>query len=499
MAAQNDDSWLDTSDRQTVIAAFNREFGTSTVAQFWQAGSGCDAGSTSAIHRKTVFSRVNFFRSLAGVPGTVTENPQYSAKAQEAALMVARSGRLSHEPDSSFTCLTGDASEAAASSNLYLGLTGPDAINGYVRDEGVGDVGHRSVLLHPQTREMGTGDIPSGPSTHAANALWVFDDNVLGASVSTRESEGFVAWPPRGFVPSEVVYPAWSFALEGADFTNATVRMTHRGAEVPLTVSYRGSGAGAPHPAIVWQPDVDTNPSDDETYQVTVTGVAGTNSSFDYAVTLLDTNVTVASGEEFIPFVNRAHKDFLGRPASAAELDYWSGQLAGGLDRYGFVSELSSSDAWTHAVVDQLYRNTLGRPADEGGAAFWSRELRAGTPVATVAAAFYGSQEYVDAKGTTYEPWVADLYAVLLDRSVDAAGLTYWAGLAEDEGSGAVAHQLYQSEESRRARVTDLYQKFLGRDPDSAGLTYWAEQLSSGDDLALAANLAASAEYFNES
>ena len=57
--------------------------------------------------------------------------------------------------------------------------------------------------------------------------------------------------------------------------------------------------------------------------------------------------------------------------------------------------------------------------------------------------------------------------------------------------------RFYQSDESRRTRVQALYQELLGRGTDNGGETFWAGVLSNGDDLALAANLAASDEYFN--
>jgi hypothetical protein len=37
----------------------------------------------------------------------------------------------------------------------------------------------------------------------------------------------------------------------------------------------------------------------------------------------------------------------------------------------------------------------------------------------------------------------------------------------------------------------------LGRNPDPGGLTYWTGRILNDGDLALAANLAGSAEYFN--
>jgi uncharacterized protein YkwD len=491
-------SWLDTSSRAAVINAYNTEFGRPAASPDWSGtASSCAPGATSAAHRSSVLQRVNFFRSLAGVPAKITENAAFSAAAQQAALMVARSGRVSHNPDPSYVCRTPAAVDAAGLSNLFLGFSGVDAINGYVRDEGIDDVGHRAVLLHPPTRQMGTGDVPSTASTHAANTLYAFDEHAFEPATAVRESEGFIAWPPRGHVPADLVYPTWSLTMNDTDFTSATVAVSSNGTPIPLTVSHRGSGVGAPSPSISWVPTVSNREPNDRTYDVVVNGatVNGTQRVFRYSVTVLGRDATTTFGREFDPYVDRAHQDFLDRPATSAELDRWSLQLASGLSRYSFVRDLSSSAAWTNTVIDKLYLDTLGRSADAEGRTYWARKLQTGTPVASVAAAFYGSPEYVQRKGATFEPWVADLYVVLLGRDADDAGLAYWAGLATSDGSGVVAYRLYQSQESRSGRVIELYQRFLGRGPDAAGLAYWVEQLASGDDLALAASLAASAEY----
>ncbi len=42
-----------------------------------------------------------------------------------------------------------------------------------------------------------------------------------------------------------------------------------------------------------------------------------------------------------------------------------------------------------------------------------------------------------------------------------------------------------------------LYRDLLGRSADAAGEDFWSSVLANGDDLALAANLAASDEYFS--
>jgi hypothetical protein len=46
-------------------------------------------------------------------------------------------------------------------------------------------------------------------------------------------------------------------------------------------------------------------------------------------------------------------------------------------------------------------------------------------------------------------------------------------------------------------RVAHLYRVLLERNPDGAGQAFWADQLLRQDDVALAALLAASDEYFN--
>src|SRR3954464_7620558 len=70
---------------------------------------------------------------------------------------------------------------------------------------------------------MGTGDVPSsGPADDpypAANELCVFDGNTFGPRPATREE--YVAWPPPGYVPYQVVGPRWSFAY-GCSTTTAT-------------------------------------------------------------------------------------------------------------------------------------------------------------------------------------------------------------------------------------------------------------------------------------
>ncbi len=496
--------WSDTASRSQVIAAYQAEFSKPTPDPGWTGNRAtCASGTTSQTYRNAIFDRINWFRGMAGVPVGVTENASYTAGAQQAALMMSETGQLSHTPSPSFSCYTSAGAAAAGSSNLYLGRTGPDAITGYMFDPGANNapVGHRNWILHPTTRQMGTGDIPAAGGW-ASNVLWVFDD-VFGPQPALREAEGFVAWPPRGYVPGEVVYPRWSLALRAGDFTSASVSMSRVNADgstqaVSSPVEFRNGTSGAPSSIIVWQPvGIDTSPAIDTTYRVTVSGVGsgGATKSFTYEVIVIGEQPAQVTNVDYEPFIKNAYKDFLGRYPSANEIADWNMKLNSGTTRYAFVLALAESDEWTAYVIDQMYLDTLGRPADVGGKAYWADRMRNGLTVAEVAAQFYGSPEYLANEGNSYNAWLVDLYSELLYRSPDSGGLNYWLAQVEEKGTSSVAGSFYQSQESRRARVDALFVKLLDRSPDPSGRDYWAEVLLNGDDISLAANLAASAEY----
>ncbi len=198
-------------------------------------GSTSVAGSTSSAFKEAVILRINAMRALAGVPATVTLLDTYSAKDQQAALMMSVNDQLNHSPPSTWICYTADGALAAGNSNLDLADNGPHAIsNGYIADFGDpnGAVGHRRWILYPQTQTMGTGDVPSLGVNYAANATWVIDSHFYDPRPPTRTP--YVAWPAEGYMPAPLIYPRWSYSYPGADFSHATVTMTRDGAPVAV-------------------------------------------------------------------------------------------------------------------------------------------------------------------------------------------------------------------------------------------------------------------------
>lgn len=545
-AHSNTGAWLDTSDREAVLESYTAEFDAPVPDIGWTGSlDSCMVGTTNPAFRSATIDRVNWFRSIAGVPATITENAEASARAQEAAVMNWATNDIDHEPAATadFLCRTDLAATTAHTSNLYLGRSGPRAIDGYILDPGPGNVsvGHRNWILSPTGNQFGTGDVPSvpgapkyGPGYQSTNVLVVHDDDFAMPSPTLREPSDFVAWPARGYVPADVVFERWSFGIRDAEMSGGAVTTEHfvNGSfiTVPSETVHNGASQGAPLNTIVWEPALDfptedndhgimplLTPHEDQLYRITVSGVVvdGESTTFTYEVIVIgDEAAAFPSADELadIPsesvqsppegllvgddaFTNAAFNDFLNRDALPTELLDWSSELASGTSRFVLVTNLTQREEWIGVIVDRMYRETLDRDSDAAGRAFWIDRVQDGMTVSEIAAGFYSSPEYAD--DGTVEMWIEDLYAELLGRAPDAAGLAHYVRMRETAGPEAVASEIYQSEESRRARVQGLYQELLGRSADAGGETYWATQLLDGDDLALAANHAASDEYYD--
>ncbi|HZI33817.1 MAG TPA: hypothetical protein VFF11_15870, partial [Candidatus Binatia bacterium] len=239
----------------------------------------------------------------------ITLNSAESVKDQAAAVMMSEHGALQHVGNwTGWDCFSSDGTNASANSNLALGNYGPDAITAYIWDFGANnyEVGHRRWILYPQTQIMGTGDVPPQSSYYSANATWVFDANYGGPRPATRTP--YVTWPPAGYVPYQVVFPQWSFALSNADLSASTVTMTSNG--VPVAITQQSYVTGFGENTVVWYPtslDPTTGTKfpfngTDTVYSVTVNNVvtsAGTK-SFSYAVTVFDPATT---GTDYAPLV----------------------------------------------------------------------------------------------------------------------------------------------------------------------------------------------------
>ncbi len=300
---------VNTASREEVRSFYNAIFPSSDGVPMDTTAdvSTCTAGTNSTAFQEAVLRRINWYRAMAGVPASVTLNNSNNTNDQQMAVMISANNTLSHTPPPSWTCFTGAGAHAASNSNIAIGSDGADSITGYIWDFGSNnyEVGHRRWLLYPQTQVMGTGDVPAVGGYNSANATWVFDANLFGPRPPTRQP--YVAWPPTGYVPYQVVFPQWSLAVSNANLSAATVTMTSNGVAVAVSMQLYTTGYG--ENTLVWvpmglDPTVDTTVfpfnGTDTVYSVTVNNIVMGASHFNisYNVTLFDPAVP---GTDFVP------------------------------------------------------------------------------------------------------------------------------------------------------------------------------------------------------
>lgn len=285
---------INVNDRAAVIAAYEAEFNRVEPPIEWTGNvATCNGGTTSVAYQQSILQRANWLRRMAGVPD-VAYNTALNAQQQAGALISAAEGKLDHFPAQTAKCWTQSGFNSTRSSNLYLGVNGASAMNGYVHDPGANNAaaGHRWWLLHTGLNSISSGDIPDSATHSKSNSLHVFD-YVWNPSQAPRD--GFVAWPPPGYVPDDVVYPRWSLVDYGnsagvkSNFTNATVTVT--GPSGPIPVSYEHKAQGS----IVFIPTgfelAPMQVTTDQTYTVNITGATGGSvSTYTYSVTIVPTN-----------------------------------------------------------------------------------------------------------------------------------------------------------------------------------------------------------------
>jgi hypothetical protein len=269
----------------------------------------CFPGENSQQFIQAVALRINWYRAMAGLPAAVTLDPIYSTGSQQVAVMISANHILNHNPPTNYDCYNTNMAHFAGG-NQAEGVNGADAVEAYINDYGTNnfEVGHRRWLLFPQTLVMGTGDVPSSDdgTNAAANSIWVFDSSINDPRPATRQP--FVSWPPAGFVPYQVTYPRWSFALSNADLSLATVTMTSNGVPINVTTNLYETGYGENTIVFLPQGSVDggTFPFNgaDTVYGVTVTniGIVSENTTnyiaMSYSVTVFDPAVP---GADYIP------------------------------------------------------------------------------------------------------------------------------------------------------------------------------------------------------
>jgi hypothetical protein len=267
--------------------------------------SSCTPGDNGSDFELAELRRINWFRAMAGMPASIYLDPVDDWGSQQMAVIISANNALNHDPPTNYTCYNTFAASYAGGDQA-LGADGAEATTLFIWDYGANnsEVGHRRWLLYPEEVVMGIGDVLGEGTNAAANLTYVFDPRSFGTRPATRQP--YVSWPPEGYVPYQVVFPYWSFAISNADFSGATVSMTSNG--VPVSTVIQPYKVGFGENTLVWVPmglDATTGGTSfpfsgtDTVYRVTVSNINnnGSNAGYSYNVTVFDPAV---AGTDYI-------------------------------------------------------------------------------------------------------------------------------------------------------------------------------------------------------
>lgn len=282
-----------------------------------------------------------------------------------------------------------------------------------------------------------------------------------------------------------------------ADPTASVARLAHPVVDPRFTlVSPKGK-------APTWEQFGNGNWATDPTYASKVLGIYDQILAWaaQHPSTTTTTSTVPPADGRFAPFatadalVVQAHRDLLGREATAGERSAGASALEGGaFDGPSYLATLIGGEGADHAEpVARLYLSALGRLPDRSGLQYWTRRHAAGMRLAWLADQFLASSEFQRRYGDPTDPaFVELLYQNVLGRASDPAGADYWSRRISGGAVGRTDLLVQFSESPEHARDTAatveasiVYLGMLLRAPDPSVLGWWTTKRSGGSPLAV--------------
>ncbi|HEV3341819.1 MAG TPA: DUF4214 domain-containing protein, partial [Pirellulales bacterium] len=189
---------------------------------------------------------------------------------------------------------------------------------------------------------------------------------------------------------------------------------------------------------------------------------------------------------------------------------FWTQQLASGAPISAVAQAIGhSAEYYANFVIKPDYLKLLGRAADDAGVQFWTTQMQNGLTDQQLAADLAASDEFFNTAGgnTNTINWVDAVYKLLLGRTADPGGETYWnnqlTALMKSESAHDARLQIAQAIAGSQENNTDLinadYFHFLGRAADPPGLAYWLKQFAAGKtNEDVIAGFTGSPEYYKD-
>ncbi len=270
----------------------------------------CNEGVLKDSEKQKVLQQVNYIRKIHGL-NPVTYNNNYDKRTAKAALIIASTEGLDHQPPNTAKCYSPDGYNGSDSSNLYITKysgsgfpTSESSINQWMVDANVQPCGHRRWIINPFLKYISFGRV-DGPSTQnpgwgvTGMTIWVISGDK--ADLSTWDSN-FVAYPyhnyPKSFYfdnQNRTWYLSFSAVMDKSDIWNnqnvsysgATVEMKDDGGAVLAVTNVQSENNGYAVPNLIkWNANLVT----DKKYWVTIKNVnmGGTMKTFSYWLNVTD-------------------------------------------------------------------------------------------------------------------------------------------------------------------------------------------------------------------
>ncbi|KAH0789913.1 CAP domain-containing protein [Histomonas meleagridis] len=199
---------LQSRSKSTICSKYNSLYKAKHTGSCHTASSSkCNIGKHAAQDYTDALNRLNFFRYLTGLSTLKKSTNSTLIKEQNQACLIMETNNVfSHSLSSSLSCYTKGGGLAASKSNIYWhsrAACASASINSYMNDNGVDSLGHRRWLLLPTLSELAVGVVGH------YSAL-----RVMQFPRTSTSSPKFIAYPPPGPVPSDLIYSYWSFSRQ---------------------------------------------------------------------------------------------------------------------------------------------------------------------------------------------------------------------------------------------------------------------------------------------
>ncbi len=206
-------------------------------------------------------------------------------------------------------------------------------------------------------------------------------------------------------------------------------------------------------------------------------------------------------------YIENLYKHAFGREPDPSGSEYWMQKIMNGEVSATDVAkdifhseELQQKDLSDEEYVTMAYEILLGREPDQEGLEYWVNQLQnEGLTRELLFYEFAFSNEFdqMAVEEYTIPPYDQEdeltaflerMYAYVLGRDADPAGVNYWSNLlkSDEVTASELVHKFFNSEEMKNKNLSDeefvktAYKAVFGRNPDKGGLEYWVGQLQNG-------------------